>query len=92
MIFALFGILITSVAVTPVFGENGTIVVTTDKLTYAEDETISISGEIKYLALGNQLTIVITSPNGNIAEIGQITVDSDKQFNTEINPRPYLQQ
>jgi len=86
MIFALFGILITSVAVTPVFGENGTIVVTTDKLTYAEDETISISGEIKYLALGNQLTIVITSPNGNIAEIGQITVDSDKQFNTEINP------
>ena len=86
MIFALFGILITSIGIAPVFGENDSIIVTTDKLSYSEDETISISGEIKYLALGNQLTILITSPNGNIAEIGQITVDSDKQFNTEINP------
>ena len=86
MIFALFGILITSLGVTPAFGENDSIIVTTDKSAYAEDETISISGEIKYLALGNQLTILITSPNGNIAEIGQITVGSDKQFNTEINP------
>jgi len=84
MIFALFGILITGIA--PVFGENDSIIVTTDKSSYSEDETISISGEIKYLALGNQLTILITSPNGNIAEIGQITVGSDKQFNTEINP------
>ena len=86
MIFALFGILITSLGVTPAFGENDSIIVTTDKSAYAEDETISISGEIKYLALGNQLTILITSPNGNIAEIDQITVGSDKQFNTEINP------
>ena len=86
MIFALFGILITSLGVTPAFGENDSIIVTTDKSTYAEDETISIYGEIKYLALGNQLTIMITSPNGNIAEIDQITVGSDKQFYTEINP------
>jgi len=86
MIFALFGILITSLGVTPAFGENDSIIVTTDKSAYAEDETISISGEIKYLALGNQLTILIISPNGNIAEIGQITVGSDKQFNTEISP------
>ena len=86
MIFALFGILITSLGVTPAFGENDSIIVTTDKSAYAEDETISISGEIKYLALGNQLTILITSPNGNIAEIDQVTVGSDKQFNTEINP------
>ncbi len=86
MIFALFGILITNIGIVPVFGENDSITVSTDKPTYAENEIISISGEIKYLALGNQLTILITSPNGNIAEVGQITVDSDKQFNTEINP------
>ena len=86
MIFALFGLLIASIGIAPVFGENDSITVTTDKSKYAEDETISIYGEIKYLALGNQLTILITSPNGNIAEIDQITVDSDKQFNTEINP------
>jgi predicted secreted protein with PEFG-CTERM motif len=86
MIFALFGILITSIGITPVFGENNSITVTTDKPSYSEDETISISGEIKYLALGNQLTILITSPNGNIAEIDQVTVGPDKKFNTEITP------
>ena len=84
MIFALFGILITSIGAYPAFGQNESITVTTDKSSYSEDEIISISGEIKYLALGNQLTIMITSPNGNIAEIDQITVSSDKQFSTEI--------
>ena len=86
MIFALFGILITSIGVVPVFGENDSITVSTDKSSYSEDEIISISGEITYLALGDQLTILITSPNGNIAEIDQVTAGLDKKFNTEITP------
>jgi predicted secreted protein with PEFG-CTERM motif len=86
MIFALFGILITSISVIPAFGENDSITVTTDKSSYSDDEIISISGEIKYLALGDQLTILITSPNGNIAEIDQVTAGPDKKFNTEITP------
>ena len=84
MIFVLFGILITSVGSTPVFGENESIIVTTDKSSYLEGETISISGEIKNIALGNQLSIVIQAPNGNIVALDQITVGSDKQFSTEI--------
>ena len=84
MIFALFGILITSVGSTPVFGENESIIVTTDKSSYLEGEMISISGEIKNIALGNQLSIVIQAPNGNIVALDQITVGSDKQFSTEI--------
>ena len=84
MIFALFGILIASVGSTPVFGENGSIIVTTDKSSYLEGEMISISGEIKNIALGNQLSIVIQAPNGNIVALDQITVGSDKQFSTEI--------
>ena len=86
MIFALFGILITSVSVSSAFGENESIVVSTDKPSYLQDETILISGEITYLALGDQLTIMITSPNGNIAEIDQVTAGSDKKFSTEITP------
>ena len=86
MIFALFGILITSIGVAPAFGENDSITVITDKSSYSEDEIISISGEITYLALGDQLTILITSPNGNIAEIDQVTAGTDKKFNTEITP------
>jgi len=84
MIFALFGILITSVGSTSVFGENESIIVTTDKSSYLEGEMISISGEIKNIALGNQLSIVIQAPNGNIVTLDQITVGSDKQFSTEI--------
>ena len=86
MIFALFGILITSIGVAPAFSEVGSVVVSTDKSSYSAGDVISISGEIKYLALGNQLSLIIQSPNGNIAYIGQITVSSDNQFNTEINP------
>ena len=47
MIFALFGILITSVGVAPAFGENGTILVITDKPSYSDGDIILISGEIK---------------------------------------------
>ena len=86
MIFALFGILITSIGVTPIFGVDESVTVTTDKLSYSEGELIVISGEITYLALGNQLSLIIQSPNGNIAEIAQIEVSSDKQFSKEINP------
>ena len=86
MIFALFGILITSTCVLSAFGENGSIFVSTDKSSYFGDDVILISGEIKYIALGNQLSLIIQSPNGNIAHIDQITVYSDNKFSTDFNP------
>ena len=82
MIFALFGILITSVGTTTAFGQNESIIVTTDKSSYLEGEMISISGEIKNIALGNQLSIVIQAPNGNLVALDQMEVGSDKQFST----------
>ncbi|MDC6463610.1 PEFG-CTERM sorting domain-containing protein [Nitrosopumilus sp.] len=90
MIFALFLILITSIAVSPTFGENGSVVVSTDKSSYSENDVILISGEIKYIALGDQLSLIVQSPNGNIVQLDQMTVGSDKKFSTEINPNgPY---
>jgi predicted secreted protein with PEFG-CTERM motif len=90
MIFALFGILITSIGVSPIFGENGSVVVSTDKSSYSESEVILVSGEIKYIALGDQLSLIIQAPNGNIVQLDQMTVGSDKKFSTEINPNgPY---
>ena len=90
MIFALFGILITSIGVSPVFGENGSVVVSTDKSSYSESDVILVSGEIKYIALGDQLSLIIQAPNGNIVQLDQMTVGSDKKFSTEINPNgPY---
>jgi predicted secreted protein with PEFG-CTERM motif len=90
MIFVLFGILITSSGVSPIFGENGSVVVSTDKSSYSESEVILVSGEIKYIALGDQLSLIIQAPNGNIVQLDQMTVGSDKKFSTEINPNgPY---
>ena len=83
MIFALFGILITSVG-TPAFAENGLIIVSTDKSTYSDGETITIFGEIKNMVPGDQLSILIQSPNGNLVALDQLTVGMDNQFRTEI--------
>jgi predicted secreted protein with PEFG-CTERM motif len=90
MIFLLFGILITSVAIIPTFAESGSVVVSTDKSSYSESDLILISGEIKYVALGDQLSLIIQAPNGNIVQLDQMTVGSDKKFSAEINPNgPY---
>ena len=90
MIFVLFGLLITSVGVSPVFGENGSVVVSTDKSSYFDGDIILVSGEIKYVALGDQLSLIIQAPNGNIVQLDQMKVGSDKKFSTEINPNgPY---
>jgi predicted secreted protein with PEFG-CTERM motif len=84
MIFALFGILITSIGVTPAFGENGSSVVSTDKSSYSDGEKISIYGEIKNMVPGDQLSLIIQSPNGNLVSLDQMTVGVDNQFSTEI--------
>ena len=87
IIFTIFGILITSIGTTTTaFGESGSVIVSTDKSSYFANDVILISGEIKYRSLGNQLSLIIQSPNGNIAYIGQMTVNSDNEFSTEINP------
>ena len=83
MIFALFAILITSVGI-PAFAENGLIIVSTDKSTYSDGETITIFGEIKNMVPGDQLSILIQSPNGNLVALDQLTVGMDNQFGTEI--------
>ena len=84
MIFALFGILITSVGTTTAFGQNESIILNIDKTSYLEGETISISGEITNMIASNQISLIIQSPNGNLVALDQMTIGSDKQFSTEI--------
>ena len=84
MIFTIFGILITSIGTTTVFGENESIILNTDKSSYTDGEIISISGEIKNMIAGTQLSLIIQAPNGNLVALDQITVGTDKQFSTEI--------
>jgi predicted secreted protein with PEFG-CTERM motif len=84
MIFALFGILITSVGISQASGENGIIEVSTDKINYSDGEVMLIFGEIKNIVSGDQLSIIIQSPNGNLVALDQLTVGEDNQFSTEI--------
>ena len=84
MIFALFGILITSASISPTFAEDGIIDVSTDKSNYSDGDIMTISGEIKNMVPGDQLSILIQSPNGNLVALDQLTVSSDNQFSTEI--------
>ena len=84
MIFALFGILITSVGTTTAFGQNESIILNIDKTSYLDGETISISGEIKNMIATDQISLIIQSPIGNLVALDQMTVGSDKQFSTEI--------
>ncbi len=84
VIFALFGILITSVGTTTAFGQNEPIILNIDKTSYLDGETISISGEIKNMIASNQISLIIQSPIGNLVALDQMTVRADKQFSTEI--------
>jgi predicted secreted protein with PEFG-CTERM motif len=84
MIFTIFGILVTSIGTTTVFGENVSIILNTDKSSYVDGEIISISGEIKNIIVGTQLSLIIQSPNGNLVALDQIPIGTDKQFSTEI--------
>ena len=62
--------------------ENG-LVVSTDKESYAAGETITVSGSVLSADVG-PITIVIFSPNGNVASIAQVDPDSDKNFSEDI--------
>ena len=86
--FALLAILVTAIGTVPVFAQSPLdtvpITVTTDKESYADGETIIISGETRDYISGVQLTISITNPIGNRVALAQIEVGTDKTYSHEI--------
>jgi len=82
----LLSILIIIVAVPFAFGQltNDSIVVTTDKTSYSEGETIVITGEVRDLYSGTPVSVIVKAPNGNLVSIISLEINIDKKFNTEI--------
>ncbi len=82
-VFALSAILIVSIGMAPAFGQSS-VVVTTDKASYSEGETILITGEVVQLLGGYPLSLIVIAPNGNLVSIDQLTVGEDKKFSTSV--------
>ncbi len=83
MVFTLTAILIASIGITPTFAQEEPITVSTDEPSYAAGDTIVVSGEVRDL-IGQAVSVMIISPNGNIVSIAQVDVSDDKTFSTEI--------
>lgn len=60
------------------------ITVTTDKSSYFDTDIIKISGTVDKILEGASVTLQIISSDGNLMNISQITVGSDKKFSTEL--------
>ena len=85
-VFALFAIMIAGISGSPVFGQIiEPIAITTDKDMYANGETIIVSGEVKDLLSGYQISLQVFEPRfGNRVAIQQFGVNPDKTFSVEI--------
>jgi len=84
-VFALSAILIASIGMSPAFGQIvEPVVVTTDKSSYGEGDTIMVSGEVKELLSGFPVTLQVIAANGNLVTVQQLEVGADKKFGIEL--------
>jgi predicted secreted protein with PEFG-CTERM motif len=78
--------MIASIGMAPAFGQTvQPIVVTTDKTSYSEGETIMVSGEVSEVLFGYAISVMTLAPNGNVVSIDQVMVGSDKTFSTQLS-------
>ena len=87
--FALVAILVAAIGAVPAFAQENPldtvpITVTTDQASYADGETIVISGETKDYISGTQISITVINPIGNVVTIQQVDVGTDKTYSTSI--------
>jgi predicted secreted protein with PEFG-CTERM motif len=87
--FALVAILAAAIGAVPALAQENPldtvpITVTTDQESYADGETIVISGEVKDYISGVQVSIVVLNPIGNRVAIQQIEMGTDKTYSTSI--------
>jgi predicted secreted protein with PEFG-CTERM motif len=95
----LFAILISAVGTVPAFALNpvllnstyenlGTttppITVTTDKPSYNDRDKITISGTTSDYISGTPISVIIRNPIGNVVDINQVDLGTDKAYSTTI--------
>ncbi len=84
-VFTLTAILIASIGLTPAFAQMvDPIVVSTDKSSYSDGETILVSGQVRELLSGFPVTLQVIAANGNLVTVQQLDVGTDKMYSTEL--------
>jgi predicted secreted protein with PEFG-CTERM motif len=84
-VIALFAILATGVIAAPAFAQIvDPITVTTDKDTYDDGETITITGQVSQRLSGYPVTLQVISANGNLVTVKQLDVSEDNTYGTDI--------
>ena len=61
------------------------LTVTTDKPVYDHSSQISITGHVANPYPGQDLTITITSPSGNVVSVSQISVDNNGDYTKTVS-------
>jgi len=83
--FTLLAVLIAGIGGGSAFAQlEVPVVVTTDKESYGDGDTIVISGEVRELLSGFPITLQVIAANGNIVTLAQLEVGADKTFGTEL--------
>ena len=87
-LFILIGIMAiasASLALQPIYADDG-ITIETDSDVYNHSSTIILTGHITVVDQNEvPVVIMVISPNGNIANVAQVSVDSDGVFSTTFN-------
>ncbi len=76
--------LIAGSSITPSFAQVEPIMVSTDKDSYSDGDTIVVSGEVRNLLSETAIALTVRAPNGNIVAIAQLDVGADRKFSTEV--------
>lgn len=83
--FALLAILIAGIGGGSASAQlDAPIVVTTDKESYGDGDTVVISGQVRELLSGFPVTLQVIAANGNIVTLAQLDVAADKTFGIEL--------
>ena len=61
------------------------ITVSTDKAVYDHNSIVVVSGHVRNPYPGQQVTLRVSDPTGNIVQVTQLTLDNNGDFGTKIN-------
>lgn len=79
-----------SMGTSPAFAQTVDFIEITEKKIYSDNTCITVIGKVNSVLLDIPIILQVYGPNGNLIEIRQLDVDSDKLFNANFVPNGNL--